>query len=133
MTAEDLDRFLAGAFPDAPATYRTEAVTSAGVRLVAPIGPWHGRPGGTVSGPTIMALADAAAWLATLSRIGPVAMAVTSSLAVDFLRRPSLDADLVADAELLRLGRRLSVSAVRVESRGALVAHASVTYAIPAP
>lgn len=81
----------------------------------------------------MMALADGSAWIATLSRIGPVAMAVTSSLAINFLRRPPLDSHLLADAELLRLGRRLSVTEVRItsEDAGTLVAQATVTYAIP--
>jgi acyl-coenzyme A thioesterase PaaI-like protein len=82
----------------------------------------------------MMALADAAAWLVTLSRIGPVALAVTSSLSISFLAKPR-PADLLAHAGLLRLGRRQSVSEVRIWSDGGdpqePVAHATVTYAIP--
>ena len=80
----------------------------------------------------MMSLADAAAWLATLSRIGPVALAVTSNLNISFLRKPSLSHDLFAEADLLKLGKRLSVSEVRVISDGDVVAHATVTYSIPA-
>lgn len=92
----------------------------------------HGRPGGTVSGPTMMALADLAAWLVTMAHIGPVVLAVTTSLHIDFLRKPELT-DVVARARLIKLGKRLSVSEVEVFSRGSdkLVAKAQVTYSIP--
>lgn len=91
------------------------------------------RPGGTVSGPTVMALADAAAWVVVLAHIGWVPLAVTSSLSINFLRKPEPER-LAATAELLKLGRRLAVSHVRVTggTHDALVADASVTYAIPA-
>lgn len=130
VTAEELDDFVAGAFPNAPRSHRVAEVTDLGVILHRPIGPADERPGGTVSGPTMMGLADAA-WLATLSRIGLVALSVTSSLHIDFLRKPPLDTDLFAHAELLKLGRRLSVTDVRIVSGPVLVAHATVTYAIP--
>src|SRR5690606_35174711 len=99
MDAGDLTAFLAGAFPDG--VQEVVEVTSAGVVMRFPIRAAHQRPGGTVSGPTLMAAADAAAWMATLARIGPVALAVTSNLTINFLRKPSLDADLWARAELL--------------------------------
>ena len=131
MTAVELDDFLSNAFFN-QRVYRVSEVTDTGVVLTIPIGPEHERPGGSVSGPTMMSLADAAAWLATLSRIGPVALAVTSNLNISFLRKPSLTEDLFAEADLLKLGKRLSVSEVRVMSAGELVAHATVTYSIPA-
>jgi uncharacterized protein (TIGR00369 family) len=131
MTPDDLNDFLAGAFPNAPRSHRVTEVTETGVVLHLPVGPEHERPGGTVSGPAMMGLVDGAAWLATLSRIGPVALAVTSSLTINFLRKPSLDRDLVARADVLKLGRRLSVTDVRLLSGDDLVAQASVTYAIP--
>lgn len=130
MTAEELDDFLSKAFFN-QRTYRVSKVTERGVVLTIPIGPEHERPGGSVSGPTMMGLADAAAWLATLSRIGPVALAVTSNLNISFLRKPSLHHDLFAEADLLKLGKRLSVTEVRVISDDDVVAHATVTYAIP--
>ncbi|MCU4186159.1 PaaI family thioesterase [Acidiferrimicrobium sp. IK] len=133
MTPAELNQFLSEGFPDRELPYMVEAVTDVGVRLRLPVGPEHQRPGGSVSGPTMMSLADGAAWTATLSRIGPVAMTVTSSLSINFLRRPPLDAHLLAEAELLRLGRRLSVTDVRMvsEDTGVLVAQATVTYSIP--
>lgn len=136
MSADELNSFLAGAFPGAPRAYDVEHVDAEGLRLRVPYDPSQLRPGGTVSGPTMMGLADAAAWLVTLSRIGPVALAVTSSLNIAFLRKPG-PADLIAHASLLRLSSRQSVSEVRVWSDGTdprePVAHATVTYAIPKP
>jgi acyl-coenzyme A thioesterase PaaI-like protein len=101
MTPDDLNEFLAGAFPNSPRSHRVVEVTDTGVVLHLPVGPEHERPGGTVSGPAMMGLVDGAAWLATLSRIGPVALAVTSSLTINFLRKPSLERDLVAHGEVL--------------------------------
>ncbi|MCU1484240.1 MAG: thioesterase [Actinomycetia bacterium] len=131
MTPDELNDFLTGAFPNSPRNHRVVEVTATGVVLELPIGPEHERPGGTVAGPVMMGLVDGAAWLATLSRIGPVALAVTSSLTINFLRKPSLERSLVAHAEVLKLGRRLSVTDVRLLSGDELVAQASVTYAIP--
>jgi uncharacterized protein (TIGR00369 family) len=134
VTADELNAFLHDAFPGAPRGYGVSEVTAGGVRLRMPVTDAHGRPGGTVSGPTMMSLADAAAWLATLSRIGIVPLAVTSNLTIHFLAKPGLDTDLFADAELLRLGARSSVTDVRITSGagGPLVAAASVGYSIPA-
>ncbi|HUQ39232.1 MAG TPA: PaaI family thioesterase [Acidimicrobiales bacterium] len=132
VTADELNEFLRDAFPGAPRGYGIEAVTELGVRLRAPIGPENQRPGGTVSGPTMMSLADAGAWFATLSRVGIVPLAVTSTLTINFLHKPEL-VDLVADAELLRLGARSSLTEVRIFSGdgGPLVAQATVGYSIP--
>lgn len=90
------------------------------------------RPGGTVSGPTLMTLADVAMYLLVLSELGPVALAVTTSLHIDFLRRP-LPRPVIARAELLKLGRSLAVGRVVMYSEGdpAPIAHASLTYSIP--
>ncbi|HSL56443.1 MAG TPA: PaaI family thioesterase [Acidimicrobiales bacterium] len=134
MDAVELNRFLGAAFPGAPRAYRVTHVDAAALRMRVPHDTGQLRPGGTVSGPTMMGLADAAAWLVTLSRIGPVALAVTSSFTIHFLTRPT-PTDLWAEAVLLRLGRRQSVSEVRLWSEGGdpsePVAHATVTYAIP--
>ena len=91
------------------------------------------RPGGTISGPTIMALVDAVTYMAVLSRIGIVPLAVTSSLSIVFLRRPAAGQAIEAHATLLKSGRKLAVAEVRVMSTGddELVAHATVTYALP--
>ncbi len=133
MTATELQDFLAAAFPDEPRAYRVVAVGERDVTMLLPGEAGTIRPGGTLSGPTVMGLVDAAAWMVTLAHLGPEPMAVTSALSINFLRRPP-PADLVARAELLRLGRRQSVSTVEVlgdGGRGQLVAHATVTYSLP--
>ncbi|MBA97216.1 MAG: PaaI family thioesterase [Sulfitobacter sp.] len=93
----------------------------------------HLRPGGTVSGPSIFALADVSAYLMTLARIGPKALAVTTNCSIDFMRKPAANVDLVAKTRLLKLGRLLSVCDVLVYSEGLEdpVARASLTYSIP--
>jgi uncharacterized protein (TIGR00369 family) len=135
MDVAAMNQFLSDAFPNAPRMYAvTDSDVEHGVTLTLPYDVTQIRPGGTLSGPTMMALADAAAWMATLARIGPVALAVTSSLTINFLSKPA-QVDLLARGKLLRLGRRQSVSEVRIWSAGgspdAPVAFATVTYAIP--
>jgi len=133
MSVEEIQRFLLDSFPDDPPATVVEHVADWGVRLRLPVTSAHGRPGGTVSGPTLMRLADQAAWLAILAQIGPVALAVTTSLHIDFLRKPDL-VDVWAEGRLLKLGKRLAVCDVALWSAGAdahLVAKAQVTYSIP--
>jgi uncharacterized protein (TIGR00369 family) len=100
--------------------------------LRLPFRPSMLRPGGVVSGPTIMALADACMYAVVLSAIGKIKLAVTTSFTINFLyaARP---ADLLADGSILRLGKRLAVMAVTVhsEGHGEPVAHATGTYSIP--
>lgn len=92
------------------------------------------RPGGTISGPTMMALADFAMYVAVLASIGPVPLAVTTNLNINFLRKPA-QADLLAEAKLMKLGKRLAVGEVAIRSDGQadLVAHVTSTYSIPRP
>lgn len=91
------------------------------------------RPGGTVSGPTMMALADTALYVALLREIGLVPLAVTTSLNFNFLRKPVADRDLLAECRLLKRGKSLAVGEVSICSEGneAPVAHATGTYSIP--
>lgn len=91
------------------------------------------RPGGTVSGPTIMSLADAAMYAVVLGRLGKVEMAVTANLNINFLAKPK-PVDLIAHAQILRLSRRQAVCEVSLYSAGDddnLVAHVTGTYALP--
>ena len=91
------------------------------------------RPGGTVSGPTLMALADCAMYVVLLSAIGPVSLAVTTNLNINFLRKGALGQDLVATANLLKLGKRLAVGEVTLLSGASVdpIAHVTATYSIP--
>lgn len=91
------------------------------------------RPGGTVSGPVLMMVADVALYVAVLGAIGIVPLAVTTSLTVNFLRKPAPDKCIVGVAKLLKIGRSLAVGEVAVYSQGSddMVAHAVGTYSIP--
>ena len=93
----------------------------------------HLRPGGTVSGPAMFALADVTAYLIVLANIGPKALAVTTNCSIDFMRKPAAGQMLVCEARLLKLGRALAVVDALIYSAGqaAPVARASLTYAIP--
>jgi uncharacterized protein (TIGR00369 family) len=95
--------------------------------------PDHLRPGGTISGPTMFALCDLALYVAILHEIGRVRLAVTTSVSINFLRKPE-PRDLIARARLMKLGKRLAVGEVALYSFGsdAMVAHATGTYSIPA-
>jgi uncharacterized protein (TIGR00369 family) len=90
------------------------------------------RPGGTISGPTMMELADFAMYVAVFSAIGPQPLAVTTNLNINFLRKPAA-ADLIAEAKLLKIGKRLAVGEVAIYSDGVAepVAHVTSTYSIP--
>lgn len=92
------------------------------------------RPGGTISGPTMMGLTDFAMYVAVLASIGPVPLAVTTSLNINFLRKPA-QRDLIAECRLIKLGKRLAVGDVGIFSDGEeeMVAHATSTYSIPPP
>jgi len=90
------------------------------------------RPGGTISGPTMMGLTDFAMYVAILASIGPVPLAVTTNLNINFLRKPA-PRDLIGEAKLIKLGKRLAVGEVSIRSDGEedMVAHATATYSIP--
>ena len=90
------------------------------------------RPGGTIAGPVMMALADFVMWCVVLSLLGPVHLAVTTSLNINFLRRPA-PGDLVAHGSILKLGKRLAVGEVSLYcgEDEELVAHVTCTYALP--
>lgn len=132
MTVEELQQMLDGSFPGTKLPYTVESITTTTTRLRQRIGVFDSRPGGTVSGPTLMALADCAAWMVIVGQIGPVTLSVTTSFHIDFFRRPEL-VDVVADATLLKLGKRLGVAEVALYSDGSeeMVAKAQVTYSIP--
>lgn len=135
LSADDLHAFLDAHFPEiASLQFRVETVSEGAIRVRMPASRAMLRPGGTVSGPALMSLADAAMYLLLLAHIGPVAAAVTTNLNINFLRKLP-PGDVVADARLLKLGRRLAVGEVSMlgagEGEAAPAAHATVTYAIP--
>jgi uncharacterized protein (TIGR00369 family) len=134
MSVADVEAFLAREFPQIAATgdfsvLETGPMTA---KLRLNCGERHLRPGATVSGPTMFALADVGIWIAVLAQIGPVGMAVTTNLNINFLRLPGA-VDLVADCRILKLGRRLAIGecAIAPARGGELVAHATATYSIP--
>lgn len=133
MSADDLQDFLRDHFPQIEhLNMRVEHVDDRRIRVRMRVTDQHLRPGGTVSGPTLMALADATMWLLVLAQIGPVALAVTTSLNINFLNKPDV-ADVIAEAALLKLGKRLAVGEVILRSiaRPEPVAQATITYSIP--
>lgn len=132
MNAEELETFIATHFPQAKGFCQIVTLTEEQLVVRMLFRPDMLRPGGTISGPALMGLADVAAYYMTLSRIGPVALAVTSSLNINFLRKPEPQ-DVMATTRILKLGRQLSVCEVHLSSAdsGALVAQATVTYALP--
>jgi uncharacterized protein (TIGR00369 family) len=135
LSAAELEALLAAEFPQAfhaGSGLSVEAVWAGGCRIRQRFGEGMIRPGGTISGPTLMALADFAMYVAILASIGPVPLAVTTNLNINFLRKPA-QRDLLADAKLLKLGKRLAVGEVALRSDGDedLVAHVTSTYSIP--
>lgn len=136
MTVAEIDAYLDDVFPQlhhGGRTYVVEAVGPMTARMRCDYHERHLRPGGTISGPTMMALADLVLYVAILGQIGPVGLAVTTSLTFNFLRKPGPSA-LVAEAKLLKLGKRLAVGEVLLRSQGSeeIVCHATGTYSIPA-
>ena len=133
MTVEDLNEFSATEFPQLGGVYVVEALGPMTARVRLRVNDSHLRPGGTVSGPTIFGLVDCAVYYAILAMIGPEALTVTTNATVDFMRKPEAGRDLIADVELLKLGRVLAVGDVRVVSEGSddVVARDTLTYSRP--
>ena len=133
MDAAALGEFLQTAFAQVAEDFAVEAVSETEITVRLKVAERHLRPGGTVSGPSIFALADVAAYLAILAQIGPRALAVTTNCSVDFMRKPSAGVDLICTARLLKLGRVLAVSDALIFSEGDArpVARANLTYSIP--
>ena len=130
-----LDRFLSAEFSQAyhlDSGLIIEEVWRGGARVRQRFREAQVRPGGTISGPTMMALADFTMYCAVLAAIGPVPLAVTTNLNINFLRLPA-KRDLLAEARLFKLGKRLAVGEVTIRSEGSdePVAHVTATYSIP--
>src|SRR5436853_7546524 len=118
MTAQELEAFLYSHFPEmGERLFRVEQVEDSFAQVRKTYHPHHLRPGGTISGPALMTLADTAMYIVLLAMFGPVALAVTANLNINFLRKPAA-ADVIAKASLLKLGRRLAVGEVAMYSEG---------------
>lgn len=135
MNAQEVSAFLDRVFPQIHTggqAYFIERIEAGGAVVRLSATDIHLRPGGTVSGPAMMALADLAAYVAILAHIGPVALAVTTNLNINFLRKPG-PGDLFCTCGLLKLGKRLAVvdCALAGEGEEDYVAHATATYSIP--
>lgn len=128
---DEIVAFLAKEFPQMKCS--VEAVGNRSATIRHDIGFDELRPGGTVSGPVLMTVADVALYVAILGEVGNVAMAVTTNLNINFLRKPSADAAVIGVCKLLKLGRTLAVGEVSLYSEGSddVVAHAVGTYALP--
>jgi uncharacterized protein (TIGR00369 family) len=132
LDAEEITVFLNEVFPGSMENFTIEAVQPMTARIRMPFQTRQLRPGGTISGPSLMALADTGLWVALLAMIGREALSVTSHLDIDFLRKPA-PVDVIAHTTLHKLGKRLAVGDVLMYSDGEDMpcARASVTYAIP--
>ncbi len=135
LDLQQLKQFLVEHFPQGDQYGVLEDVGPGHARMRLSVSDQHLRPGGSVAGPAMMALADVAVYAALLTRIGAVPLAVTSNLNISFLRKPVAGADLIAKARMLKVGRMLGVGEVMLYSGNQTepVAHATITYAIPQP
>ena len=133
MDIPALQAFVSREFPQLGDDFIIEELTEVGVRVRLQVAKRHLRPGGTVSGPSMFALADVGMYLAILARIGPVALAVTTNCSIDFMRKPAASADMICETRLHKLGRVLAVGDAMLYSEGVAqpVARASLTYSIP--
>ena len=132
LTAGEIADYLDEIFPQASGLFAIEEAGALHARVRMAVSEQHLRPGGTVSGPSMFWLADCAFYVAVLASIGREGQAVTSNMNISFMRRPAA-ADMVGEARILKLGRRLAMGDVTLFSAGddRPVAHAQATYAIP--
>jgi uncharacterized protein (TIGR00369 family) len=135
LTADEIGKLLEKEFPQGfypGCGLFIERVDYGNIRVRRTFQEQYLRPGGTISGPTMMELADFAMYVAVFSAIGPQPLAVTTNLNINFLRKPA-QGDLIADARLMKVGKRLAVGEVTIYSAGSddPVAHVTATYSIP--
>lgn len=134
LEVEALSQFIQRVFPEAnPFQLRIDSLIDDEIIVSMTVRPEHLRPGGTVSGPTMFALADYAAYMIILAHIGKVELAVTTNLTINFIRKPE-PVGMRAVCRLIKLGRRLAVCEIHVQSGddNIVVAQATATYSIPA-
>jgi len=130
VTEQELNKILEMAFPNVPQIPIVEAAKDGALQVRLPFHPQFVRPGGTLSGPTLMTLADTVAYVLLMERDSNAAKSVTSQLNISFLRRPE-PVDLIGNGRILKFGKRLAVVGVSMFTNGELVSEAMVTYAMP--
>lgn len=135
LNRDEMAAYLDEVFPEihhGGRTMEVETVEYGACRVRMVYHPRHVRPGGTLSGPSMMTLADFALYVAVLSVVGRVELAVTTNLSINFLQKPE-KADLIAECRLLKAGKRLCVGEVSIFSDGGEepVAHVTGTYSVP--
>lgn len=130
-TKEEITAFFAKEFPQARC--KVEAVGDGRATVSQEVGPQDLRPGNTVSGPVLMAVADIALYVAILGEIGIVPLTVTTNLTINFMRKPAADRRVIGECRLMKTGRALVVGEVLLysEGMGEPVAHVVGTYSIP--
>jgi uncharacterized protein (TIGR00369 family) len=130
---EQLQAFLDEQFPQGAAFGTLCELGDGSAKMMLDVDETHLRPGGTVSGPVMMGLADVTLYAALLSKIGLVPLAVTTNLNINFLRKPVAHQSIWARATMLKVGKTMAVGEVLIYSRGAEepVAHSTMTYSIP--
>jgi uncharacterized protein (TIGR00369 family) len=132
LTPADFVAILERGMPSAHVLNLDVRSIGAGTAILAlPVAASHLRPGNTIAGPTLFALADLALYAAVMGAIGPVENAVTTSMTLNFLRRAGPGEPVRAEAKLLKLGKRLAVGEVSMFTGDELIAHATGTYSIP--
>ena len=131
MQPDAMQSFLDREFPQS--TVKVVSLGEHTATVKQEINDMHLRPGGTVSGPVLMTVADVAMYVAVLNQIGIVPLAVTTNLNINFLRKPSAERAIIGVCHLLKLGKTLAVGEVNLYSEGndEVVAHVVTTYAIP--
>ncbi len=132
MDVKQVTELLHRVFPQVKDTFEILELPPRGAKIVLLVGTQHLRPGGTVSGPAIFSLVDAAFYVAILAHIGPEVLAVTTNVSINYMRKPDPQ-NLVAEARILKQGRSLCVGDVTVynDDPAHPVAHATLTYSMP--
>lgn len=132
MSIDQLHEFMRAEFPQMADSVEVLNLSYGSIETRLKVGPESLRPGGTISGPAMFALADVTIYLAVLAIIGPRKLAVTTNCSIDFMRKPS-PGDLRAEGRILKMGRRLAVGDVLIFSSefSEPVARASMTYSLP--
>ena len=133
FSISELSSYLEEVFPQVVNRYRIVDLQQGYARVIQNITQENLRPGGTVSGPTIFSLVDIGMYILLLAHIGKEPLAVTTNCSIDFLKKPTMDEELFADCNLLKLGKTLVVGEVLVKSsaKEALLARSSITYYRP--